>query len=259
MPAPPDIDARAVEVLLCDADGCLFPSEEPAFVASAGVTNEFLAEIGAAARFTAEELRLATTGRNFRTTAAALAQEEGLPLDSAALERWVEAERARVTAHLGDVLAPDGGVLDPLSRLAGEYALAVVTSSAASRLGACLAATGLDGLFAQGKRFSAESSLPRPTSKPDPAIYVHAGEQLGIAPGEGLAIEDSVPGAQAAIAAGFATVGNLAFVPASERAGRLAALERAGVAAMVDSWAELERLLASSRRGVDAVVGGARR
>jgi len=46
---------QPIEALLCDADGCLFPSEEPAFEASAIVTNEFLAEVGATRRFTAEE------------------------------------------------------------------------------------------------------------------------------------------------------------------------------------------------------------
>ena len=40
------LDPAAVEILLCDADGNLFPSEDPAFVASARVTNDCLAELG---------------------------------------------------------------------------------------------------------------------------------------------------------------------------------------------------------------------
>ena len=35
-------DAAAFTTVLCDADGNLFPSEEPAFTASVEVTNEFL-------------------------------------------------------------------------------------------------------------------------------------------------------------------------------------------------------------------------
>src|SRR3954453_21557948 len=54
-----------VQILLCDADGNLFPSEEPAFDASVEVTNAFLAEIGSDRRFTAGELRLATTRLKF--------------------------------------------------------------------------------------------------------------------------------------------------------------------------------------------------
>lgn len=241
----PDLDLAAVEAVLCDADGCLFPSEEPAFAASAAVTNEFLEEIGAEARFSGEELRLATTGKNFRTTAAALAAEEGAEVDPTTLERWVETERRRVSAHLAKVLEPDPNVLEPLSRIASRHALAVVTSSASSRLEACLAAAGLEELFPNEARFSAENSLPTPTSKPDPAIYVLASERLDISPSRGLAIEDSLPGAQAALAAGIPTLGNVMFVPPAEREDRIAELREAGVAGVLHSWGELEQMLGS--------------
>lgn len=234
-----------VEALLCDADGCLFPSEAPAFDASADVTNGFLAEIGATARFSSEELRLATTGQNFRTTAAALAAAERKALDPATLERWVEVERREVTAHLGQVLRPDPRVLEPLGRLATRHTLAVVTSSAASRLDACLEATELAPLFPAERRFSAESSLPAPASKPDPAVYVHALERLGLRPRQAVAVEDSVPGAIAAVGAGCPTIGNVMFVPVEERRQRIFELEAAGVADVISSWEELELLLES--------------
>jgi len=243
-----------VEALLCDADGCLFPSEEPAFEASAGVTNEFLEAIGAERRFTAEELRLATTGKTFRTTAAALAAEEGVALEPALLEGWVEDERRAVTAHLGRVLAPDPHVCESLGRLARGYSLALVSSSAIGRIEACLRATELDRLFPADKRFSAESSLPVPTSKPDPAVYLHALERLGVAPRRTLAIEDSVPGALAAVGAGCPTIGNLTFVPPGERVERAAALESAGVDGLISSWGELELLLLETS---DAAAAGA--
>jgi beta-phosphoglucomutase-like phosphatase (HAD superfamily) len=242
------------EVLLCDADGCLFPSEEPAFDASAGVTNRFLAAIGAAARFTAEELRLATTGQNFRTTAGALAAAEGKAVDPEELERWVEAERREVTAHLGAMLRPDRRVIAPLERLAASRPLAVASSSAMPRIEACLRATGLDGLFAPECRFSAESSLPVPASKPDPAVYLHAMRQLGVTPRQALAVEDSIPGALAAVDAGCRTIGNVMFVPPAERAERAAALECAGVDEVVSSWEELELLLESSQPARVAVA-----
>ena len=56
------LDLGSNTVLLCDADGNLFPSEEPVFVASAEVTNRFMASLGLSRRFDPEELRLATTG-----------------------------------------------------------------------------------------------------------------------------------------------------------------------------------------------------
>jgi beta-phosphoglucomutase-like phosphatase (HAD superfamily) len=78
-----------------------------------------------------------------------------------------------------------------------------------------------------------------PTSKPDPAIYRFAGERLGVSAAAGLAIEDSVPGAESAVAAGFRTVGNIQFVPPAERAERARELEEAGAEAVIASWREL--------------------
>ena len=50
--------------------------------------------------------------------------------------------------------------------------------------------------------------------KPAPDIYLLAAERLGIAPADCLALEDSVPGSQAAVAAGMVTVA----VPDGDRA-----------------------------------------
>jgi HAD superfamily hydrolase (TIGR01509 family) len=241
MPALPETLVQRLEALLCDADGNLFPSEEPAFVASAEVTNRFLADLGVARRFTAEELRLATTGMNFRTTSLRLAAEAGQP--DVDVEPWVAEEKRAVTAHLGATLTPHGPTTDALTALSAHLRLAAVSSSALTRLDACFTATGLAGLIPPPVRFSAEDSLPVPTSKPDPAVYLHACEQLGIAPEAGLAVEDSVPGALSAVRAGCPTVGNLLFVAEAERAERAAALTDAGVLVLVDSWSQLADLL----------------
>ncbi|MGY1713317.1 HAD family hydrolase [Geodermatophilus nigrescens] len=232
---------RGLTALLCDADGNLFPSEEPAFVASAEVTNRFLAELGDPRRFTPEELRLATTGMNFRTTSRRLAAEAGEP--EADVEPWVAEEKRAVTAYLGEHLRPHGPTTAALTALAAHLRLAAVSSSALARLAACFTATGLDALIPPEVRFSAEDSLPTPTSKPDPAVYLHACEQLGITPAQGLAVEDSVPGALSAVRAGCPTVGNLLFVQPAERAEREAALREAGVLTVVSSWQELAGLL----------------
>jgi len=236
------IDMRDLSVLLCDADGNLFPSEPPAFEASAQVTNAFLRSVGVDASYAPEELRLATTGKNFRATAVDLCLRHGVE-PGTDLEHWVETERDRVTEHLARVLRPDSGVSDPLSKLAPHLLLAAVSSSALRRLDACFAATGLSGFFPPDRTFSAEDSLAVPASKPDPAIYRLAGTRLGCAGAQGLAVEDSVAGAESAIAAGFPTVGNLQFVPVAERSVRARALRKAGVVAVVESWMELAECL----------------
>jgi beta-phosphoglucomutase-like phosphatase (HAD superfamily) len=244
-PALGGLDASAIEVLLCDADDCLFPSEELAFEASARIVNNLLAELGDELRLTPVALRRHAAGRNFRSLAGELCAERGVELAPADLDRWVAAEREAVVARLGEALRPDDSVSAPLRRLSGRFALALVSSSSLRRLAACLDATGLSDLFPDDLRFSAEDSLPVPTSKPDPAIYLETGRRIAVAGGQALAIEDSLSGASAAVGAGFPTVGLLQFAPTEEREARGEALGAIGVAGLVDSWEQLEALLVS--------------
>jgi HAD superfamily hydrolase (TIGR01509 family) len=252
----PDLDLTSVTTLLCDADGTLFASEEPAFDASVAVTNRCLERFGAPERFTAQQLRLAANGKSFRASLTDLARTHGVAVQSAAfaadLEGWVAEENELVTRHLAEVLVPDAGVSVPLRALAQDLGLALVTSSALTRIDACLEATDLADLFPQPRRFSAQDSLPVPTSKPDPAVYQLTLRQLGLDPSSALAVEDAVPGAQSAVAAGIRTVGMLCFVPPAERAQRVEDLQRVGVSALVDSWDELAALLQQSRVDVSA-------
>lgn len=245
----PDVDLGAVRTLLCDADGTLFPSEAPAFEASVAVTNACLERFGAPERFTGEQLRLIANGKSFRLTLTDLARAHGVAVQSPAfardLEAWVAEENEIVTRHLAEVLTPDPTVREPLLALQQSFGLALVSSSALSRIDASLKSTELAELFPATRRFSAQDSLPVPTSKPDPAVYQLALRQLGVDPTTALAVEDAVPGAQSAVAAGLYTVGMLCFVPADERAQRVLDLQRAGVSALVDSWAELAQLLSS--------------
>jgi len=238
-----EVDLSRVTHLLCDADGTLFPSEEPAYAASADVTNRFLAELGADRTYDAGELQRMTNGKNFRGAATELAARFDRPLEQVALDDWVIEEMNVVTAHLSKTLGPDPSVSDPVTRLGEWFVLIAVTSSAGPRLDACLDVTGLDRLFAPDRRFSAETSLPRPVSKPDPAVYLHAAHRLGITPEQGIAVEDSVNGATSAVAAGHPTVGILQFVPLQERPQRSRALVEAGVAAVASDWAEVVTLL----------------
>ena len=237
----------SVQAVLCDADGNLFPSEEPAFDASAEVTNAFLAAIGVDRRYSADELRRVATGMNFRSTAGRLAAEAGV--DPRDLESWVAEERRAVTAHLGRTLRPHPPTLAALTRLAEHVPLAAVSSSALARLAVCFTATDLDELIPAEQRFSAEDSLPTPASKPDPAVYQHACRQLGIPPGAGLAVEDAVAGVRSAVAAGCPTVGNVLFVQRAERRERTAALLQAGAHTVVASWEEVADLVLHSLPG----------
>lgn len=262
------LDLDHLRAVLCDADGNLFPSEEPAFEASAKVTNAFLEDLGVPVRYGAEELRRATTGKNFRTTAVDLCVEHAVGVDPTLvrgrrsagavvltpelLEHWVAEEDRQVRAHLGRVLRPDGEVLGPLRHLALRFELAAVSSSGTARLDICFRATELNALIPPERRFSAQDSLPTPTSKPDPAVYVHTLGELAVEPDHALAVEDSVPGARSAIAAGIPTIGNVGFVPADERAARVRALRDEGVVAIVTSWQEIAAALPTRLRVAEA-------
>lgn len=262
---PVTLDPAAVTTILCDADDNLFPSEAPAFIASTEVTNQFCARLGKAGSFTPEELRHKLMGKNFRAAAHLFATEAGVPVAPSAgrdvvvpmsrpevepgspisaeeMEWWVAEEKMQVSQHLAEQLRPDDAVLGPLGRLARRFSLAAVSSSALQRLAASFTATGLDDLLPPARRWSAEDSPPRPTSKPDPTVYQLACRELGIAPEEAIAVEDSRAGATAAIRAGIPTVGNLQFVTEAERPGRIATFTELGVVAIVADWSELEAL-----------------
>lgn len=253
MPPDPDISHRLdltdVTTLLCDADGTLFPSEGPAFEASVGVTNRLLAELGSSRAYTADGLRRVSLGRNFRSLATDLAHELGVPLTAEDLQDWVVEETVVVTRHLSAVLRADEAVRSALADLASRYRLAVVSSSALTRLAACFTAAGLDPMFPVADRFSAQDSLATPTSKPDPAVYLHALRRLGVVAEHAVALEDAVAGVASAVGAGIATIGNLAYVPADERSGREAELYAAGATAVVGDWRELRDLLCPTADG----------
>ncbi len=66
---------------------------------------------------------------------------------------------------------------------------------------------------------------------------------MAVSPDDGLAVEDSLNGALSAVAAGYRTVGMLAFVPQEQQQDRRTALYEAGAVTVVSSWAELAGLL----------------
>ena len=240
---PRDLDPSRTRVLLCDADGTLFPSEEPAFEASVSVTNRFLERLGSSRRYDAAELRQESMGRNFRQIAGDLAAQHGVAVPEEELATWVREELDSVTRHLGEVLGPDQSVLEPLTELAANLTVAVVSSSASARLRVCLDRTGLAELVDPALVVSAADSLPVPTSKPDPAVYLATLELLQVEAADAVAVEDAVAGVASAVAAGIPSVGILQFVLPEERVERAAALSAAGATAVVSTWSDLRHLL----------------
>jgi HAD superfamily hydrolase (TIGR01509 family) len=80
-------------------------------------------------------------------------------------------------------------------------------------------------------------------AKPAPDLFLHAAEQLGVAPADCLVIEDSVNGVTGARAAGMTVWGFLGGGHAHDRLARR--LLDAGAERIVADWAEAARLLPS--------------
>jgi HAD superfamily hydrolase (TIGR01509 family) len=118
-----------------------------------------------------------------------------------------------------------------------EVPRCIASSSSPERLALSLEVLNMTPLF-EGRVFSA-SNVAR--GKPHPDIFLHAAEQLGIAPGDCIVIEDSVGGVTAGHAAGATVIG---FTAASHiQPGHDVKLREAGADHVASSFAELDRIV----------------
>lgn len=185
-------------------------------------------------------------GQNFRVLLANLQKEYGFALSDDEVDQLVESELENLVRRIetpGE-LQPCIGVHDALQRITRTpaYTLAVVSSSALSRVNASLKATQLDPYFAD-RVYSAASSLPVPTSKPDPAIYTFALTKLGVQAHEAVAIEDSKSGTTSAVAAGIPTIGYLGPYEGEEKDEMTRVLRDAGAKVLMHEWADFQAAL----------------
>jgi HAD superfamily hydrolase (TIGR01509 family) len=125
-------------------------------------------------------------------------QTFALPLTAAALYEQKAAHNRRLRAAGVPVMAGLWPLLDAIR--AGQLPWAVATSSSRAEAEEVLAQLGLQ---TECHALAAGNEVPR--GKPAPDIYLLAAERLGVAPEHCLALEDSLPGSQAAVAAGMIT------------------------------------------------------
>lgn len=172
----------------------------------------------------------------FKVIEAAL----GRPLPPDFEDRIEDGVAARLEAELRAL----PGVHEALSALAGRRCVASSTSLEPLRRNLGLA--GLLDLF-DPHVFSA-SQVAR--GKPAPDVFLFAAAQMGAEPGRCLVLEDSVPGVQAARAAGMQVAGFTGTAHDKERVRER--LLAAGAAAVIDDYRDwpgeavrLARVLAS--------------
>lgn len=240
-----------ITTLLFDCDNTLVLSEELAFEACAELINEICEKRGLTQRFTGETLIKEFVGQNFRGMMLSLQKLYNFEMTSDELESYVTREEDAVIAKLKALLQPCPGVDDQLERLQaeGKYKLSVVSSSAKRRVWASVVKVNQDRFFKEEEVFSAATSLPVPTSKPDPAIYLHALEKLGVTAAESVAIEDSKSGTLSGTRAGIKVIGYVGPYPEDRQAEMEQVLRDAGAVIIMKEWEEFPAALAKIEAG----------
>lgn len=233
--------------LLFDCDNTLVLSEELAFEACADIANEILEKEGISQRYTGEQLIGDFVGQNFRGMMVSLQAKFNFALSREELEGYVKEEENRVIGKLEAKAKPCVGATEVLDELykSGKYDLAVVSSSALRRVRASLRKVDQEKYFAHEHVFSAATSLETPTTKPDPAIYLHSLEVLKKKATECVAVEDSKSGALAAVRAGIPCIAYVGSYPGQQKQAEMAKLlQDLGCKVVMRDWSEFKDCLA---------------
>ena len=213
-------------LVIFDCDGVLIDSETIACRADSAC----LAELGIV--LSADEILDRYLGISAATMCADIEHRLGrvLPPD------FAETLRLRVAAAFERELAPMPGVAAVLTAL--PYRRCVASSSAPERLRHSLSLTGLLHWF-EPHVFSA-TQVAR--GKPAPDLFRFAAAAMQVTPEACVVVEDSVPGVQAAVAAGMRAIG---FTGGGHcRPGHAERLRAAGAAAIADDMRGLPALVA---------------
>lgn len=243
---------QKITTILFDCDNTLVLSEELAFEACAELINEICKQrdVPLEKPFTGESLIVEFVGQNFRGMLTTLQQRYNFTIPPEDLEKYVLQEEDAVIAKLKADLRPCPGVDAQLEQLAasGKYKLAVVSSSALRRVKASVDKVGQNKYFGNDI-FSAATSLPKPTSKPDPAIYLHALDVLKVKAAESVAVEDSKSGTLSGTRAGIKVIGYVGPYTDDKKDEMEKVLRDAGAVVVMKDWAEFPAALEQIESG----------
>jgi HAD superfamily hydrolase (TIGR01509 family) len=192
-----------VEAVIFDLDGTLIDSEPIWAAARRETVLEAGGEWSASAATDPIGMSAPEWSRYMRDQLA-------VPLPAEEIERRVV---ARVERTLADEVPLMPGALGVLRRLARRWPLGLATSSNRVVIEMVLDHAGLRQWFA-----ATVSSEEVESGKPAPDVYLAVANELNIAPGHAVAIEDSGNGIRSAHAAGMAVIAipNRAFPPSDD-------------------------------------------
>lgn len=186
------------ESVIFDCDGVLVDTE----LAGNAVLAGLITELGIPT--TREQAIEQYMGRSMASCLAMLEDRLGHPPPADFTERY----RTEVVAAWRRELKPVPGIVAALDEI--ELPNCVASSGEPERIQLTLGLTGLLPRF-EGRIFSA-SEVER--GKPAPDLFLHAAERMGFDPATTTVVEDTVPGVQAARAAGMRVLAFERFVPA---------------------------------------------
>lgn len=179
-------------------------------------------------------------GRPVLHAARDVLQQHGVHADDDVLEhlfwRHHDAVNERLTA---EGLSTTQGLPDLLAKLQLiDLALSVVSSNTHMRIDLCLELAGIAQFFDRARRFS--SYAPHIEGhKPNPAVYRHAATSQNLKPSRCAAVEDSVHGVSAAVAAEIGVViGYVGDYAKQVRDKARRDLYAAGAHCVIEHWRE---------------------
>ena len=186
-------------------------------------------------------------GQNFRGVVTGMENKYDFTLSDEEREGYVKMEEDRVIKTLKAKAQPCVGANEELEKLykSKKYGMAVVSSSALRRVVASVEKVDQAKYFPKDHIFSAATSLPKPTTKPDPAIYLFACEKIGVKPSECIAVEDSKSGIFFSVSSVIYTICFVGSYHDPSKAKEVAdMLVSNGAKVVMNHWNEFEKCLA---------------
>jgi HAD superfamily hydrolase (TIGR01509 family) len=221
-----------MKAVIFDCDGVLVDSE----VLALEVELAMLAERGLT--FTREDYVTRFMGLSYDSFHAVIDAEavkrQGAPLPHDFRAELAARLRQTMIERLTEIPGAEAAVA------ATDLPKAVASSSTKEGLERKLRQVGLWDSFAPHV-YSAEHVT---NAKPAPDLFLHAAQQLGVAPADCLVIEDSINGVKAGLAAGMTVWGFLGGGHADD--GLAARLAAAGVSRVLVDWPDAARQIAAA-------------
>jgi beta-phosphoglucomutase len=193
------LDPMPLQAVLFDFNGTIIDDE--------AIHHQLIDEllISENLRPTGKTYRQISLGKSDRVALLDILMEQGRAMDDRQLQEMLNRKSAAYQRRLSELteLPIYSDLIDCLDRLeSAGLQLAIVTGATRADVEMVMTKTSL------GKRFKtivAAEDVPR--GKPAPDGYLQAAQQLGVAPQECLAIEDTFPGILSAKAAHIPVIG----------------------------------------------------